>query len=268
MDHSTHVHAGHRGARGDRVPALDQGQVTRLITALAHDIRTPLNSIMVTLKLLELKHGASFDDEDRADFARLQTATHVIVEWLSDLLDQVKLAGGGTVPEVTEFVPDAALASCLQVVRPLAVEKGLGLELDSRADGTFRSDRALFQHLVANLLSNAVRYTELGQITLRTRLDRDGLTVQVEDTGVGVRPEDLERIFEDFYRGPGVSGEGHGLGLSMARRTARLLGGELTVASEVGCGSVFSLRLPPLSRALSEGSCLCSTGPGPSEVDR
>src|SRR4051794_5561890 len=98
MDPSTQRHFRHRGPRDDGAPVLDQGQVTRLITALAHDIRTPLNSIMVTLKLLELKHGPKFDDEDRTDFARLRTSTRVIVEWLSDLLDQVKMADGGMVP--------------------------------------------------------------------------------------------------------------------------------------------------------------------------
>ena len=134
------------------------------------------------------------------------------------------------------------------MVQSLASYKGIAVVKDLAAGATVRTDRAMLQQVVGNLLSNAIRYTVRGSITVRSRLEAEGVRVEVEDTGIGMTPEDQARIFEEFFQVDGAhraTGEGYGLGLAVARRIAALMGGDLSVASESGKGSTFTLALPP-----------------------
>ena len=221
----------------------DPAWATRLLTTLAHDVRTPLNAMMLSLALIEDKHRERFDDEDRDDFATLRAGVRSILDLHEDILQHATQAAGRAGLIETEFALDEALSSCLEVIRPLATNKGLVIALELRASPVIRSDRSMIQQLVGNLLSNAVRYTERGSIVLRSRLDGHGLAIEVEDTGIGIAPDDQGRIFDEYFRVASAKG-GHGLGLAMARLTAGLLGGSLTVTSEVGRGSKFTLSLP------------------------
>ena len=121
----------------------------------------------------------------------------------------------------------------------------------------------MLQQVVGNLLSNAIRYTVRGSITVRSRLEAGGVRVEVEDTGIGMTPEDQARIFEEFFQVDGTHraiGEGYGLGLAVAKRMAALMGGDLSVKSELGKGSTFTLILaaePP-----GRGRPVPDLGPG------
>ena len=129
----------------------------------------------------------------------------------------------------------------------MATYKGIAVVKDLAAGATVRTDRAMLQQVVGNLLSNAIRYTVRGSITVRSRLEPGGVRVEVEDTGIGMTPEDQARIFEEFFQVDGTHravGEGYGLGLAVAKRMAGLMGGDLSVASEPGKGSTFTLTLP------------------------
>jgi signal transduction histidine kinase len=238
--------------RGGRLPpggpAADHPDSSRLLTALAHDIRTPLNAMLLTLRLLENKLGLYMDDEDRADFTLLRTEIWAVLDLHEGILEHARLACGRLMLDVSEFSLDETLGACIQVVRPLATQKGLAIIKDLRVNEAVRSDRTMLQHVVANLLSNAVRYTRQGHITVRSRLDGNVVWVEVEDTGIGISSEDRARIFEAYFRADAArdesGAESHGLGLAMARQMVGLLGGNLTVASEVGRGSLFTLALP------------------------
>jgi signal transduction histidine kinase len=246
---SAPVSTGERGSRRPlEGPPADDRHSSRLITAFAHDIRTPLNAMLLTLHLLETKLDASMDDEDRADFAMLRAEIRAILDLYKGMLEHARRDRDRTMLDESEFSLDELVGSCVQVVQPLATQKGLAIIKDLRAGEFVRTDRTMLQHVVGNLLSNAIRYTREGHIAIRSRLDADVLRIEVEDTGIGIAPEDRPRIFDPYFRSRAARGEhvaeSFGLGLSMARQMVRLLGGELTVSSEVGRGSLFTLALP------------------------
>jgi phosphotransferase system HPr (HPr) family protein len=148
---------------------------------------------------------------------------------------------------MVEFPVDEVLARCLKVIAPLAEQKGLAIAADLTARAIVQSDRAIVQQIVTNLLANAIRYTHRGQITIRSRVIARGLCIEVEDSGIGIAPRDVPHVFDDYFRAHPTEdgGAGFGLGLALARRMASLVGGALSVESEVGRGSTFTLLLPP-----------------------
>src|SRR5947209_8608438 len=227
--------------------AVAKGRSEHLIAALAHDIRTPLNAMALTLTMMEMKLGDRLDAEDREDMASMRAGITAVLDLHRGILDQSKLAAGQVVPEPSAFALDVALENFVQVVQSLANYKGIAVVRDLATGATVRTDRAMLQQVVGNLLSNAIRYTTRGAITVRSRPGPEGVRVEVEDTGIGMTPEDQARIFEEFFQVDETQraiGEGYGLGLAVARRMAVLMGGELSVVSEPGKGSTFSLTLP------------------------
>lgn len=237
--------------------ALAKGRSDHLIAALAHDIRTPLNAMALTLTLMEMKLGDRFDAEDREDMASMRAGITAVLDLHDGILDQSRLAAGQVVPAPTAFRLDVAVGGFIRVVQALATYKGIAIVRDLASGATVRADRAMLQQVVGNLLSNAIRYTVRGSVTVRSRLEAGGVRVEVEDTGIGMTPEDQARIFEEFFQVDGThraTGEGYGLGLAVARRMALLMGGALSVKSELGRGSTFTLALP--------SSVACGT-PGP-----
>ena len=236
-------------ATKDAELAVARGRSDHLIAALAHDIRTPLNAMALTLTVMEMKLGDRFDADDRQDMASMRAGIRAVLDLHEGILDQSKLAAGRVVPEPTDFPLDIALGNFVQVVLSLATYKGLAVVMDLACGATVRADRAMLQQVVGNLLSNAIRYTEKGAITVRSRLDPEGVKVEVEDTGIGMTPEDQARIFEEFFQVNEARrevGEGYGLGLAVAKRMATLMGGCLAVASVPGRGSTFTLSLPSI----------------------
>lgn len=223
---------------------IESESATHLLTELAHDVRTPLSSMLITLELLELKHADRFDSEDHADLATLRVSIQSILDLHDGILRHAGPPEGRVASVETEFAVDEMLAACAEIIRPLAAKKGLAVVLEPGACPVIRSDRPLIQRLVGNLLSNAVHYTERGSIVLRNWLDGQCLWIEVEDTGIGIAPKDCGRIFDEYFRVAPADGDGRGLGLAMARRMAKSLGGSLNVTSKVGRGSIFSLSLP------------------------
>jgi signal transduction histidine kinase len=131
-------------------------------------------------------------------------------------------------------------------VRPLAETKGLSLRTEV-PDGVIVTDGGKLRQILLNLLSNAVKFTERGEITLRGRRDQNGVEFYIVDTGIGIARENLQRIFEPFWQVEQSSTRragGTGLGLTVSRSLARLLGGDVSVESKIGEGSSFIVRLP------------------------
>lgn len=237
--------------------AVAKGRSDQLIAALAHDIRTPLNAMALTLTLMEMKLGDRFDAEDREDMASMRAGITAVLDLHRGILDQSKLAAGQVVAEPTAFPLDDALANFVQVVQSLANYKGISIVRDLATGATLRTDKAMLQQVVGNLLSNAIRYTVRGSITIRSRLAPEGVRVDVEDTGIGMTQRDQARIFDEFFQvnETGRSfGEGYGLGLTVAKRMAAVMGGELFVESEPGKGSTFTLTLPSVIASGMVGS--------------
>jgi signal transduction histidine kinase len=227
--------------------AVAKGRSDHLIAALAHDIRTPLNAMALTLTLMEMKQGDRLDAEDREDLASMRAGITAVLDLHGGILDHFKLTSGQITLNATTFPLDGAIDHFVRVVQSLASYKGIAIVKDLAVGATVRTDRAMLQQVVGNLLSNAIRYTVRGSISVRSRLESGGTRVEVEDTGIGMTPEDQARIFEEFFQVDGThraTGEGYGLGLAVAKRMAALMGGDLSVSSELGKGSTFTLTLP------------------------
>ena len=229
--------------------AADKANLAKssFLAAMSHEIRTPLNAILGNLELLA--HSAP--DSQRERLQTIRRASDGLLSIVSDVLDFSKIEAGQLHLERVEFDALEVAANALDIFAPVARAKGLVLcgELADAASLPMLGDPTRLGQVLNNLLSNAIKFTEQGRVTLRVALDDDGgrLRLEVQDTGIGMSPEQVQRAFQAFtqadesvYRRFG----GTGLGLTLCRRLSQAMGGELTVSSEPGRGSTFVLGLP------------------------
>jgi two-component system sensor histidine kinase EvgS len=243
---------------------------SEFLANVSHELRTPLNAIVGFAEML--KDGAYGDISARqaVPVDRIATSTAHLRSLVDQLIDIAKIAAGRVDihPEVVSlkaFVLDVAAE-----MESLAAERGLTLTISVGASITkVRTDATHLRQILINLIGNAVKYTSTGGIQLRAKLltsespdgaeplpeyvaalkRKDWLAIQVSDTGIGIAPEDRERVFDEFEQvNAGARSDsarrGTGLGLAISRRLARLMGGDLTVAGEPGRGSTFTIWLP------------------------
>jgi two-component system phosphate regulon sensor histidine kinase PhoR len=183
---------------------------------------------------------------------RIRRATQETIGVIQDLLALARVESAAGVERRAADAARLARESA-EDYRAAAEAAGLALSIDVPADPLpVRADESRVRQVLGNLLSNALKYTPAGGVEVRARLREAGgapgpgrwVAVEVADTGVGIPAEERERVFEEFHRAHPGQAPGAGIGLAIARRLARMLGGELTVASEVGRGSTFTLWLP------------------------
>ena len=240
---------------------------SRLMAALSHDARTPLNAVVLSAKLLESQVKGDDDPEIKDSLRTIHNAVGNVLDLLSDLLDLSRIDAGATLAENSKFSLGATLSECLSSIEPQARAKGLDIrfEPDALADARLETDRAKLKQILSNLLSNALRYTERGHVRLFARRVDSHVQIGVEDTGVGIAEQDQARIFDEFavLEHPNrARGEGTGLGLAICRRLANLLHGEILLDSKVGRGSTFILALP--DTVITEGSAAAVAAAKPS----
>jgi signal transduction histidine kinase len=224
------------------------------LATMSHELRTPLNSILGFSEVLAGIH--SLDDKQQRYVQNIQKSGKTLLEMINDILDLAKMESGKMEIRLTDFRVQQIIAAQADMARPLAEKKNIDLETDIEADlPPMRQDQARVQRILTNLLSNAIKFTpEGGRVSVAAGRDgEDYLVMRVSDTGVGIAEEDQQVIFEKFRQGRvGVpSGDamtreysGSGLGLSIVKELCKLLGGEISVASELGKGSTFTVRIP------------------------
>ncbi|ALO45112.1 hypothetical protein PS2015_426 [Pseudohongiella spirulinae] len=223
----------------------------RFMAAASHDLRQPLHAM--TLFLGSLRH-LSTDPRMIELVDKIDETSTILHEQFNSLLDLSKFDAGVVAADVTEFRLDIMLKNIADAAKQEAEQKNLAIHLYV-APVTVRSDMLLMERMLRNLVVNAVRYTEKGAISIQTRRLRHGLVVSVIDTGVGIELADQERIFQDYYQisNPSRSkGKGSGLGLAIVKRIASLLDLTVSLKSERGVGSNFSVLIP--LRAIVEES--------------
>ena len=231
----------------DRAESADRFKSAFLAT-MSHELRTPLNSVIGFTGLL--LHGAPgpLTPEQAKQLGLVQAAARHLLSLVSDVLDLSKIEAGMLEVECAPFDAAESVARVADLLRPLASRKGLGLAVTvGEGVGAVTGDRRRLEQILINLGGNAVKFTDAGGVTLDARREAGGLAVAVTDTGVGLRPEDLARLFEPFRQLDGGltrRHEGTGLGLAICRKLARLLGGDIDATSVWGVGSTFRLRLP------------------------
>jgi signal transduction histidine kinase len=223
------------------------------LASMSHELRTPLNSILGFSQVLE---GIdSLPDKQKRYVQNIQNSGRKLLEMINDILDVAKMEAGKMEVRPGEFRIDAIVSAQCDLVRSLADDKNIDLRMEVDADlPVMYQDQAKVQQILTNLLSNAIKFTpEGGRIVVRARPDGRGFVeLSVTDTGVGIAESDRELIFEKFRQGAAVLGHdnwtreysGTGLGLSIVKELCKLLGGEVSVESELGKGSTFRVLIP------------------------
>lgn len=221
-------------------------QRERLLLTITHDIKAPAASIAGFIELLSEQvsrpKALAYIDSMRHSAIHLQ-------QLVAALLDYHLLESGKAERHDVSFVPQQLAKNCVDEFQPMAAEKGLDITLGTltpNCGDLWRSDAFRVKQIMSNLIGNAVKYTDRGSVKVEIRISpRQHLIIYVSDTGRGMSPADCQRIFDAFTRLPNGQGkEGVGLGLSITREVVQMLGGTITVASEEGKGSCFTVSLP------------------------
>jgi signal transduction histidine kinase/ActR/RegA family two-component response regulator len=226
---------------------------SEFLASMSHELRTPLNAVIgFSEVLLQRMFGDLNDKQDEYLRDILDSGRHLL-ELLNDVLDLSKVEAGRMELEPSTFSVRSALEYSLTLVRERAAAHAIALRLEVEdSDDLIETDELRFRQVVLNLVTNAVKFShDGGEVVVRAWREDGELRVTVADSGIGVPPEDLERIFESFQQsGRHTSAnEGTGLGLALCRRIVELTGGRLWVESEVGVGSVFGFSIPPVATA-------------------
>jgi len=227
----------------------------RFLAHMSHELRTPMNAIV---GLTHLLRADAQDPVQQARLARVSDAAGHLTHVLDDTLDLAKIDAGRLELETTDFSLRALLTRCADLVRPQIQAKGLALQVDaSGVPDALCGDPVRLSQALLNLLANAVKFTDQGGVALRAELlarDDKGLrlVLRVRDTGIGIRPEHIGRLFTPFGQAEASTTRrfgGTGLGLAITQRLAELMGGDVQVTSQPGVGSEFQLTVQ-----LREGS--------------
>jgi signal transduction histidine kinase len=222
------------------------------LATMSHELRTPLNAISGYVELLKLEVGGPLAAQQRQYLDRVQHAQRHLLGLINNVLNFAKLESGRVEYAMTDVPVDLVLRSMHALVQPQVAAKSIAYDYRPTDRAlTVRADREKLEQIVLNLLSNAVKFTPSGgRIALSGERGPNaggGIAIIVEDSGVGIPPDKLDAIFEPFVQvGPALTRErdGAGLGLAISRDLARAMGGDLSVTSQVGAGSRFTLVLP------------------------
>jgi len=217
---------------------------------VSHELRTPLNSIIGLTRLLAepAPGGTALDPERLYQVELIRNSGGTLLALVNDLLDVAKAESGQLHMDPAQVDLPALFGRLRGLARPMAegkpVEVIVGADDDPDTPATILTDEVALTSILRNLLSNGIKYTDRGEVRLSTRVRGPRLEISVADTGIGIPAGLHDHVFEEFYQVPGVRRGGTGLGLPYARRLARILGGDLTLASEPGAGTTVVLDLP------------------------
>jgi signal transduction histidine kinase len=218
---------------------------------MSHELRTPLNAIIGYSELLQEEAEDIGEASFVADLGKIGAAARHQLRLINDILDLSKIEAGRMTLNIEAFDIAGMVREVQAVTEPLVAKKGNAFVVDCPADiGTMRADPVRVHQSLLNLVSNAAKFTEGGTVTLRIAKHDAGtphLTFAVSDTGIGMTPEQMGKLFKSFSQAEATTQHkygGTGLGLAISRDFCRMLGGDITVTSEPGVGSTFTITLP------------------------
>ena len=219
-------------------------QRERLLLTITHDIKAPAASIAGFIDLL-----SEYVDQPKAVgyLQNISGSAKHLLQLVSALLDYHKLESGKAERHEVSFAPAVLISECVAQMQPLAMEKKLKLATDVQVTESMlcQSDAFRIKQIVNNLVGNAIKYTDKGEVRVGVNIANRQLSISVKDTGCGMTPDELQTVFNAFTRLPGAQGkEGVGLGLTITREIVTLLGGNIRVQSTKGKGSTFTVSLP------------------------
>ncbi|HEY3070191.1 MAG TPA: PAS domain S-box protein [Gaiellaceae bacterium] len=234
-------------AQNERLLELDRLK-DEFVALVSHELRTPLTSIRGYLELLLEGEAGDLTDEQRQFLGVVERNAHRLLALVGDLLFLAQVEAGKLSLEIGAVDIGAVAAECVETARPLADEKGVTLTLAAGPLGLLAGDRARLSQLLDNLVSNGIKFTPSGgRVDVRIRGVRGNAVVEVRDTGMGIPADEQEHLFERFYRTSRATEQaipGTGLGLAISKAIIHAHGGRITLASEDGKGTTFSVSLP------------------------
>jgi len=214
---------------------------------MSHELRTPLNAVIGFSEVLTQGIFGEVNAKQKEYLEDILSSGKHLLSLINDILDLSKIEAGRMELELTELSMAAALDSGLVIVRERAARHGISVAATAPQDlPRIRADERKVKQILYNLLSNAVKFTpDGGRVDVRVHAEGDDVQVDVQDTGIGIAPEDQTRVFEEFRQvGRERSREGTGLGLTLTKRFVELHGGRIWFESTPGHGSMFSFSLP------------------------
>ncbi|MFW6080131.1 MAG: ATP-binding protein [Gemmatimonadota bacterium] len=221
---------------------------SRLLSTLSHDLRTPLTAMLGLVDLLKSEVAGPMDEKQREYFSRMKAAVWNQIGIIDEILSYAGSEAGGQAVRPSRVDVAAVVREVVGMLAGEARAQGLELRLHGiHGPAVANTDAAKVKRILTNLVGNAIRYTREGVVQVALHVSDDRLEIRVADTGPGIAADSLDAIFEPFVRldrsATGTQA-GAGLGLAICRELARLLGGDVTVESEIGRGSTFTVRLP------------------------
>jgi signal transduction histidine kinase len=221
---------------------------SNFLAVMSHELRTPLNAVLGFTDLLDAGVAGPLNEKQLDYVAHIRSSGRHLLELIEETLAFAKIESGREKVNL-EYVGCATIMQeAADLIEPEAAERGIEFRTEMPVRAThLRTDARKLRQILINLLSNAVKFTEHGRVTLRAKVEPNWVIIEVEDTGIGIPHEHLDHIFDTFWQVERTTTRrtgGTGLGLSVARHLARMLGGDITVESTPGKGSVFQVRIP------------------------
>ncbi len=217
------------------------------LASMSHELRTPLNSIIGFTGILLQGMSGKINDEQNKQLCMVKNSGNHLLSLINDLLDIAKIEAGRVEPTIAEFELDDVIAEVTTAFSPTVGEKGLELRTNVSQGITLLSDKRRIKQILMNFVSNAVKFTDQGIVTVAAGIKGENLEMSVTDAGIGIKEEDIDKLFQPFQQvdmSLTKEHEGTGLGLHLTKKLAELLGGEVSVKSEFGKGSEFVFRVP------------------------
>lgn len=216
------------------------------LATMSHELRTPLNAIIGYQSLLKEGIDGQLNEGQVSQLNRIRASADHLLGLIDEVLTFSRVEAGKEIVHREEADLHGVVKAAVAMVTPLAESKRLGLRTEGD-DARLFTDVGKVRQILLNLLSNAIKFSDGGEVVVRSRVDGKAVEISIIDDGIGIAPENLERIFDPFWQVEQRSTRkvgGTGLGLSVSRSLARLIGGEIAVESKFGKGSTFTLKLP------------------------
>lgn len=219
----------------------------RFLANMSHELRTPLNAIIGFTGTLLMRLPGPLTDSQEQQLQNISVSSKHLLSLINDLLDLSKIESGKVELNLEVLSCNALLEEAAATLRPMAAGKGLALKVEpSTQDIKLKTDRRLLNQILLNFINNAIKFTQVGEVSIRLAESGEQVKIQVADTGIGIKPEDQGKLFHAFSQVGNINSswhEGTGLGLHLCKKLADLLGGSIEFSSQYGEGSVFSLSL-------------------------
>lgn len=217
------------------------------IASMSHELRTPLNSIMGFTGIILQGMVGKISDEQRKQLTMVKSSSTHLLSLINDIIDVSKVEAGKVDIYVKKFDLLSITKEIINSFTVLTKEKDLKIDLEMPKKIMVESDERRVKQILVNFVSNAIKFTDKGSVSVCVlQISDSAIEISVADTGIGIKNEDMDKLFKAFSRIPveGVIKEGTGLGLYLSRKISELLGGEIKAESEFGKGTVFTLTLP------------------------